>query len=79
LPFVRANRRAPERKRKAVAEGVLREDYGLVGDAHADCCTHRQLSLLAMESIDKVKRMGFVRGKRMNVYTHAGRITRDEE
>ena len=46
-------------RKKAVAEGVLKEDYGLVGDAHADCCTHRQVSLLAMESIEKVKRMGF--------------------
>jgi len=35
-------------KKKAVAEGTLKEDYGLVGDAHADCCTHRQVSLLAM-------------------------------
>jgi MOSC domain-containing protein YiiM len=46
-------------KKKAVAEGTLREDYGLVGDAHADCCTHRQVSLLAMESIDKMKGLGF--------------------
>jgi len=46
-------------KKKAVAEGILKEDYGLVGDAHADCCTHRQVSLLAMESIDKVRRLGF--------------------
>lgn len=46
-------------KKKAVAEGILREDYGLVGDAHADCCTHRQVSLLAMESIDKMRRLGF--------------------
>jgi len=35
-------------RKKAVAEGILKEDYGLVGDAHADCCTHRQVSLLAM-------------------------------
>jgi len=35
-------------KKKAVAEDTLKEDYGLVGDAHADCCTHRQVSLLAM-------------------------------
>ena len=35
-------------KKKAVAEGTLEEDYGLVGDAHADCCIHRQVSLLAM-------------------------------
>lgn len=46
-------------RKKAVAEGTLKEDYGLVGDAHADCCTHRQVSLLAMESIDKVRRLGF--------------------
>jgi MOSC domain-containing protein YiiM len=45
--------------KKAVAEGVLKEDYGLVGDAHADCCTHRQVSLLAMESIDKMRSLGF--------------------
>jgi FdhD protein len=45
-------------KKKAVVEGILREDYGLVGDAHADCCTHRQVSLLAMESIDKVRGLG---------------------
>ncbi len=46
-------------RKKAVAEGILKEDYGLVGDAHADCCTHRQVSLLAMESIDKIKKQGF--------------------
>jgi len=46
-------------KKEAVAEGILEEDYGLVGDAHADCCTHRQVSLLAMESIDKMRRLGF--------------------
>jgi MOSC domain-containing protein YiiM len=46
-------------RKKAVAEGILKEDYGLVGDAHADCCTHRQVSLLAMESIDKMRGLGF--------------------
>ena len=46
-------------KKKVVAEGTLKQDYGLVGDAHADCCTHRQVSLLAMESIDKMKGLGF--------------------
>ena len=46
-------------RKKAVTEGILKEDYGLVGDAHADCCTHRQVSLLAMESIDKMRRLGF--------------------
>jgi MOSC domain-containing protein YiiM len=46
-------------RKKVVAEGIFKEDYGLVGDAHADCCTHRQVSLLAMESIDKMRRLGF--------------------
>ena len=46
-------------RKKAVTEGILKEDYGLDGDAHADCCTHRQVSLLAMESIDKMRRLGF--------------------
>ena len=46
--------------RKApIAKGVLREDYGLISDAHADCCTHRQVSLLAIESIDKMRSLGF--------------------
>ena len=46
-------------RKEAVVEGILKEDYGLVGDAHADCCTHRQVSLLAMESIDKMGGLGF--------------------
>ena len=46
-------------KKEAVAEGILREDYGLIGDAHADCCTHRQVSLLAIESINKMLSLGF--------------------
>ena len=46
-------------KKEAVNEGVLREDYGLIGDAHADCCTHRQVSLLAVESINKMQGLGF--------------------
>jgi MOSC domain-containing protein YiiM len=45
-------------KKKDVREGLLREDFGLVGDAHADCCTHRQVSLLAVESIDKMRVLG---------------------
>jgi MOSC domain-containing protein YiiM len=46
-------------RKKVAVEGILREDYGLVGDAHADCCTHRQVSLLAMESIEKMRGLGF--------------------
>ncbi len=46
-------------KKKHVAKGILREDYGLIGDAHADCCTRRQVSLLAIESINKIRNLGF--------------------
>ncbi len=45
--------------KKPVPEITLRKDYGVVGDAHADCATHRQVSLLAIESIDKMRRKGF--------------------
>jgi MOSC domain-containing protein YiiM len=41
-----------------IGEGLFREEYGLEGDAHADCCTHRQVSLLAMESIEKMRKLG---------------------
>jgi MOSC domain-containing protein YiiM len=37
---------------------ILKKDYGVVGDAHADCQTHRQVSLLADESIDKMRGRG---------------------
>ena len=46
-------------KEEIVAEAILSEDYGLIGDAHADCCTHRQVSLLAIESIKKMRNLGF--------------------
>ena len=42
-----------------VGEGILQDEFGLVGDAHADCCTHRQVSLLAIESINKMRNRGF--------------------
>ena len=45
-------------RKDAVAEGVFKEEFGLVDDAHADCQTHRQVSLLAMESIDKMQGLG---------------------
>jgi len=46
-------------KKEPVADGILREDYGLIGDAHADCCPHRQVSLLAIESIGKMRSLSF--------------------
>ena len=45
-------------KKEAVAEGLFKEEYGLIGDAHADCQTNRQVSLLATESIDKMRSRG---------------------
>ncbi|MHB8105092.1 MAG: MOSC domain-containing protein [Dehalococcoidales bacterium] len=45
--------------KKPVAEVTIKEDYGVVGDAHADCQTHRQVSLLAIESIDKMRSKGY--------------------
>ena len=44
--------------KKPVAEVVIQENYGVVGDAHADCTTHRQVSLLAIESVDKMRGKG---------------------
>ena len=45
-------------RKEDITEGSLKEDYGLVDDAHADCCTHRQVSLLAIESINKMRSLG---------------------
>jgi MOSC domain-containing protein YiiM len=45
-------------KKEDVKEGLLEEDFGLVGDSHADYRTHRQVSLLAVESVDKMRALG---------------------
>ena len=45
-------------KKQIVAEGIFKEEYGLVGDAHAASDTHRQVSLLAIESIAKMHDLG---------------------
>ena len=42
--------------KKGQPEVLLRENWGMVGDAHAGDW-HRQVSLLAGESIDKVKKI----------------------
>ena len=49
-------------KKEPVVEGLFKEDYGLIGDAHADCLPNRQVSLLAIESIDKMRRLSFTVG-----------------
>jgi MOSC domain-containing protein YiiM len=40
-----------------IAEGVFKEEHGLLGDGHAGNW-HRQVSLLASESIDKMIKFG---------------------
>ena len=45
-------------KKEAVTEGVFKEDHGLVGDAHAGYLPNRHVSLLAIESIDKMRNRG---------------------
>lgn len=44
-------------KKENVPEGLLIENFGLEGDAHAGDW-HRQVSLLAMESIEKIRAKG---------------------
>jgi len=48
--------RKGERK-KAISSGLLIENFGLQGDAHAGDW-HRQISLLGDESIDKMRALG---------------------
>jgi MOSC domain-containing protein YiiM len=45
-------------RKTPVARVTIREEYGVVGDAHADSATHRQVSLLAIESIYKMRGKG---------------------
>jgi MOSC domain-containing protein YiiM len=46
-------------RKENIGHGVLRKEFGLVGDAHADSSWHRQVSLLATESIQKMRDMGY--------------------
>jgi len=41
-----------------VRYACLKENYGIVGDAHSSKDTHRQISLLAIESINKMRELG---------------------
>ncbi len=45
-------------RKKAVDTAVLKDNYGIEGDAHASGKWHRQVSLLALESIKKMQAMG---------------------
>lgn len=45
-------------RKKPVEEVMLKTEYGIEGDAHASSDWHRQVSLLALESIDKMREKG---------------------
>ena len=45
-------------RKKPVDEVVLKTEYGIEGDAHASSEWHRQVSLLALESIRKMQALG---------------------
>lgn len=49
-------------RKEPMAEVVLKEDLGVEGDAHAGLLPNRQVSLLAMESIDKMRQRGYAVG-----------------
>lgn len=45
-------------KKRNVGSAMLKEDFGIVDDAHADRGAKRQVSILAEESIAKMRNMG---------------------
>jgi MOSC domain-containing protein YiiM len=59
MGIIKAVCTSPEKgmRKKDVGEGLLVPDQGLQGDAHAGPW-HRQVSLLAMESIEKMVALG---------------------
>ena len=44
--------------KESIGQGVFKENFGLLDDAHSECDTHRQVSLLALESIEKMRSTG---------------------
>ena len=57
-------------RKKNIGQAELRSDWGIVGDAHA-ANWHRQVSLLAWESIEKMRALGL----NVNVGSFAENIT----
>jgi len=45
-------------RKKPVKEAMIKVNYGIEGDAHASSEWHRQVSLLAIESIKKMQALG---------------------
>lgn len=46
-------------RKKPIKEASIKTNFGIEGDAHASSIWHRQVSLLALESIKKMQAMGF--------------------
>ncbi len=46
-------------RKQDIKKGQFLENYGLEKDAHADSASHRQVSLMAIESIDKMRKEGY--------------------
>ncbi|MGB9823136.1 MOSC domain-containing protein, partial [Thermodesulfovibrio sp.] len=44
--------------KKSVSEAIVIENSGIEGDAHAGSHWHRQISLLSVESIEKMRAKG---------------------
>lgn len=59
MGIIRAVCTSPDKgmRKKDIGEGLLVKEYGLKDDAHSGPW-HRQVSLLAIESIDKMRAMG---------------------
>ncbi len=45
-------------RKTRIDEGVIEVNCGLKDDAHADCSSHRQVSLLSTDSIEKMRKLG---------------------
>ena len=45
-------------RKENIGCGLFKGGFGLIDDAHSDWHTHRQVSLLAIESINKMRAMG---------------------
>ncbi len=46
-------------KKDVLKEGYFQENYGMTGDAHADNSSHRQVSFMAIESINRMHDQGY--------------------
>jgi MOSC domain-containing protein YiiM len=45
--------------KEPIAVGLIQEDFGLMGDAHAELHIRRQVSLMSIESINRMRNQGY--------------------